>query len=119
MSKADIIMLRFRPIAHKPYALSPMLTLFQNPRIQKKPLKNNIINKRCNRRRITVPPLAVVILPLLPETPDPKDPLLPSSAKNTNKPVCLSFENHETSRYSRLVLEFTNNFSNNAKTTLC
>jgi len=103
MSKVDRIMLRFRPIAPKPCTASDVDAFSKPDRSRKNHSKDNTVNKRCNRRRKAVPSPAVVTLPLLPETPDPKVPLLPSSAKNTDQPVCLSFENHDHATTSEKV----------------
>ncbi|XP_061359790.1 uncharacterized protein LOC133303838 [Gastrolobium bilobum] len=100
MSKVDTIMLRFRPIAPKPVAgaatsdgsLLESGDAFSRS-AKRKHARVNGGNKRCNRRfrrRTTAPP-PVVTLPLLPETPDPKDP--PEAKSRNNVPVLLSFEN--------------------------
>lgn len=115
MSKVDKIMLRFRPIAPKPAAggSSPKsgdaFSRYsggkrKSVRVQNSSFNNINSNERCNRRRKYSPKQnhPVVTLPLLPETPDPKDfpaiDLTASPAKEALRtkaamPVLLSFEN--------------------------
>ncbi|XP_061366559.1 uncharacterized protein LOC133309769 [Gastrolobium bilobum] len=116
MSTMDRIMLRFRPIAPKPVAggassdgsSSESSDAFsKNGRTKRKYVReNNTTGKRRIRRRKT--PVPVVTLPLIPETPDPKDPpvrdLTLSAGEevqnnnNKNMPVWLSFENRSTAK---------------------
>ncbi|KAJ1396240.1 hypothetical protein SESBI_32740 [Sesbania bispinosa] len=98
MSKVDRIMLRFRPIAPKPGSTVSVSdssssengnAFSRSAGTKRKHAKDNSGNKRGIRRRRTAPPPAVT-LPLLPETPDPKDP---PKTKSMNAPMWLSFEN--------------------------
>lgn len=115
MSKIDRIMLRFRPIAPKPVTGSPVSggsssetgdVLSKTGRSGKRKfqrVQNNNSNERCNRRKKYSPKQnhmdSVITLPLLPETPDPKDSpstdlTAPPPSAATTKPIWLSFENH-------------------------
>ncbi|KAK7302221.1 hypothetical protein RJT34_13105 [Clitoria ternatea] len=96
ISKVHTIMLRFRPIAPKPLPATTVSDAsssdsgdaFSRSAAAK---RKHVAGKRCSktvRRRQILPPQAVT-LPLLPETPDPKDP---PEAKKTTEPVRLSFE---------------------------
>lgn len=104
MSKVDRIMLRFRPIAPKPGTPSDGSSsesgagdaFSRSGGSRRKHAKDETGNKRCNRgnrqRRTAPPPPAT--LPLLPETPDPKDPPPEAKSGNNNAPaVWLSFDN--------------------------
>ncbi|XP_027336861.1 uncharacterized protein LOC113850498 [Abrus precatorius] len=115
----DKIMLRFRPIAPKPVAGTTASdgsssessdAFFKAPTTKRKYARDNTTTrKQRNRRRKTTSspeqknPVPVVTLPLLPETPDPKEsparnltPVPKEVLNNNNKknmPVWLSFEN--------------------------
>ncbi|KAK4256971.1 hypothetical protein QN277_006624 [Acacia crassicarpa] len=116
MSKVQRIMLRFRPIAPKPTTGSTNSgssssesgeALHKGGRQKRRYVKDGGANngKRCNRRRKLSPEQngPVVTLPLLPETPDPKnilaiDPTVVRSPKDTrnsggNVTMWLNFEN--------------------------
>ncbi|KAF7833952.1 uncharacterized protein G2W53_008811 [Senna tora] len=110
MSKVHRIMLRFRPIAPKPVtgstnsggSSSESSDAFskQGGRPKRKYVRDNSNkNKRCNRRRKSPPPPTepepepVVTLPLLPETPDRKDPAASVRNHANHVPIWLSFEN--------------------------
>ena len=125
MSKVDRIMLRFRPIAPKPVAgatsnsdgsSSEGSDAFSRGygRTKRKYVRgdnNNNNNRRTRRRKTTSSPgnnrpAPVVTLPLLPETPDPKEARNNSNNNNSsnsnnnvnrNVPVWVSFENHGAS----------------------
>lgn len=114
MSKVQRIMLRFRPIAPKPTAgssnsgssSSESSDAFpKGGRPKRKYVRDGSANnsKRCNRKRKLSPDQndPVVTLPLLPETPDPKnpratDPTVPAPKdllSDGNVPMWLNFEN--------------------------
>ncbi|KAK7350692.1 hypothetical protein VNO77_09570 [Canavalia gladiata] len=97
MSKMNKIMLRFRPIAPKPVptaAASDASSSESGDAFSRSagPKGKNSGSKRCSRRilRRRTAPRPAVTLPLLPETPDPKNP---ADEKSKTAPVWLSFEN--------------------------
>ncbi|XP_060967938.1 uncharacterized protein LOC115709921 [Cannabis sativa] len=118
MSKVGRIMLRFRPIAPKPVAGGPVSggnkaemgeTQARGGRGKRRIVKDNNNNtRRCNikkrnasspessdeKRRRLVPEEKVVTLPLLPETPEPKDTPARLSPETRDSPKWLSFENN-------------------------
>ncbi|CAL5198140.1 unnamed protein product [Lathyrus oleraceus] len=115
MSTMERIMLRFRPIAPKPSVARTTASegsssesgdaFHKTARARRKYVKqNSTTEKRRIRRKKTVSSTennhpVPVTLPLLPETPDPKEsPVrdLTLTAENKNMPLCqwLSFENH-------------------------
>lgn len=99
MSTVDRIMLKYRPIAPKPGTTSDgsssestVADVFsRSGGTRRKQAKDNSGNKRCNRviRRKKTVPLPAMTLPLLPETPDPREP---PKEKRRNEPVWVSFE---------------------------
>lgn len=117
MSTMERIMLKFRPIAPKPVVAGTTASdgtsssesgdaFFKTGRTRRKYVKqvkqNNTTEKRRIRRKKTVSSpenknSVPVTLPLLPETPDPKDLTITEANKieNNNMPRCrwLSFEN--------------------------
>ncbi|KAF4395043.1 hypothetical protein G4B88_017913 [Cannabis sativa] len=117
MSKVGRIMLRFRPIAPKPVAGGPVSggnkaemgeTHARGGRGKRRIVKDNNNTRRCNikkrnasspessdeKRRRLVPEEKVVTLPLLPETPEPKDTPARLSPETRDSPKWLSFENN-------------------------
>ncbi|XP_057440068.1 uncharacterized protein LOC130731921 [Lotus japonicus] len=95
MAKVHRIMMGFRPIAPKPNSVSSSENSDAGDAFSRsvgtKRKSNSGSKRRIRRKRITPPP-AVVTLPLLPETPDPKNP--PEAMSRNNSPVWMSFENN-------------------------
>ena len=130
-SKVGQIMLRFRPIAPKPAAggsvsgaggskLENGETKNRGGRGKRRIVRDNNnsnITKRCNRkkrnahspesyddkRRRLVPDEKVVTLPLLPETPEPKDTPAKISPEARDSSKWLSFENFVSSTENNII----------------
>ncbi|XP_062116021.1 uncharacterized protein LOC133830118 [Humulus lupulus] len=123
MSKVGRIMLRFRPIAPKPVTGEPgsgaggeKVEKSESQarggrgkrRLVRENNNSNSATRRCNskkrkacspessddKRRFLVPEEKVVTLPLLPETPEPKDAPARLSPETRDTPKWLSFENN-------------------------
>ncbi|KAF3436836.1 hypothetical protein FNV43_RR19589 [Rhamnella rubrinervis] len=114
MSKVDRIMLRFRPIAPKPVSTSGSVSGGSATEISDHSVKsgrgkrkyvrdnsNGTNNRRCNNKRRRASPdgkrdepavETVVTLPLLPETPEPKDSPARVSPESRDPPMWLSFD---------------------------